>query len=106
MIAEQANILPTSDGHHDRADLAMLRRAIRRRWPIKPELKALALAAIEERLADGDRPDLQIAAAKTLATMEGQNLQADIARARVGEGNMNTGIVNNVVVKVEFDKAG
>ncbi len=89
-VGGQGEILPTSDGHHTRADIALVGRAVRQRWGIPPEIRTELPAAMRQIVnkesvtildswgvaieVSNDRE--RIAAAKVLVAMEGQN-QAD-----------------------------
>lgn len=53
-MSDTTSILPTSDGHHDRMDLGMIRRAIREGWDIKPEWKKTLPTRMARIVADPD----------------------------------------------------
>lgn len=73
MSEQSAQPLSTSDGHHTRGDLKMLETAIRKRWVMPDEKKS----KLPERLCDialySGREREQIAAARVIVAMEGQN---------------------------------
>jgi hypothetical protein len=62
-----AGPLPTSDGHHDRADANMLLRAIRKGWPITDEIRKRAVEWAIEQL---DKPEYAETQAKAVAILQ------------------------------------
>lgn len=73
------------DPHHERADLRMLRTAIKNRWPISKSLRGLAIEKIKEILSSGDSSETaQIAAIKVLIAADALNARREEAPAKKG----------------------
>jgi hypothetical protein len=51
-MSSDGPILPSGDGHHERADLALIRRAAREGWDIDPEWKKKLPARMARIVAD------------------------------------------------------
>jgi hypothetical protein len=102
--------LPTSDGHHDRADMRLVRRAARERWKVPAELRGnlhLALAHIVCNPLSSDRD--RIGASKVLVQMEGQNQTDDHLadkneRLDGGKSTENVGVVGLDLSKLSIEE--
>lgn len=115
---EENKILPSSDGHHNRADMKLIERSRRGKWAVKPEIaqKAVEVVAriaqkdsIKVACKDGaievDNDANQIRAVATLLEIEKMNQaddQFDEKNKRLDEGKPteNTAIIHTL----EFQK--
>lgn len=88
------------DPHHERADLRMLRTAIKNRWPISKSLRGLAIEKIKEILSSGDSSETaQIAAIKVLIAADALNARREEGAAKKDSAvNINIGGESKVQV--------
>ena len=56
-MTDPPTILPSGDGHHERADLSLIRRAIKNGWGIKPEWKQTLPGRLARIVADPSSPN-------------------------------------------------
>jgi hypothetical protein len=68
----QEGPIPSSDGHHDRADWNMVIRAQREGWPVKQAIRLLAIERAERDLED-ENPDIRDKARKFLIGCDAEN---------------------------------
>lgn len=90
----------------ERSDLWKVARAIKRRWPVKSSTRALAIKVAEELLeSDDDRVKVAAIAALLRAEDANQKDQHKVYDGLRGEG-LPASVNNNIVLKIEYDKAG
>ena len=90
MIATSDSILPTSDGHHDRLDIAFIRRAIREDWEIVQVewLKQLAPRLVK-MCATTEDPRAAAALFKALHDVRTKAVSMAVERAAAEAGGTN-----------------
>ena len=101
--AQHTQVLPTSDGHHTRADLRMLIQAVSEGWDIKPEWKKLLPTRIAQIVADPKtKPREAIAAVMALRTMDRDNFDKLLAvyEAQTARDNPAASTSNTVNLNV------
>lgn len=67
--------LPTSDGHHDRADAELVIRSVREGWPVPPASRQAAIVWAEKAIANELDVEMQEKAAKFLLECDKHNLR-------------------------------
>lgn len=106
--AQHAQVLPTSDGHHTRADLRLVMQAASEGWDIKPEWKKLLPLRIAQIVADPKtKPREAIAAVMALRTMDRDNFDKLMAmHEQTREPTAGTSSTVNVNVGVAVQTQG
>ena len=74
------------DPHHERADVRLLERAIKERWPIDDKIRRLALGRVAVIAANSTQERNRIAATRVLVQMDQINAAREIAAARMEGG--------------------
>ena len=70
----QGGVLPTSDGHHDRADMRLLLRAVNNGWIIPDNLKVDIPCELDRIMRDtGEGTRERLRAMELLASLDGAN---------------------------------
>ena len=97
----QGGVLPTSDDHHTRADLALVGRAVRQRWGVPDSVRKELPEAMRSIVLNDDPENTRerVAAAKVLVAMEAQNQADDHAEdknARLDGGQSTENVVHMI----------
>jgi len=70
----ESRLLPTSDGHHDRADMRLLLRAVKNGWVIPDNLKVDIPCELERIMRDGTAGTRErLRAMELLSNLDGSN---------------------------------
>ena len=117
MMDEENKILPSSDGHHNRADMRLLERAKRRGWKVPENIAQKAVEVVSNIAqkptivvmtkagpAEVDNDANQIRAVSTLLEIEKMNQaddQFDEKNKRLDEGKPTENI--RTEYQIEFD---
>lgn len=73
-MSDDRSILPTSDGHHDRADMAMVWHAVKAGWKIPDDWKATLPQVAAKIAADPSKSDRdRLRALELLEKLDGSN---------------------------------
>lgn len=100
-MPDDTAILPSSDGHHDRADMAAVWRAIKSGWRIPDEWKSTLPQVAAKIAADPSKPDRdRLRALELLAKLDTENFGRLLEAVKVDRGYGAPQINNTMIVAI------